>query len=162
MDAVHADSHSDSCRLSMDHTCPLWERPASGRGILFNVVHGPSGGNFLTKALTGAAFTGGCLITAFLYAPLLWRKRTVAITALSLFVVVLAVQYVKTVFNFPATNSEGINWLFLIQFSVFLCSGAFFLSLVIADLWRGRDADSLWLFLWTMGTFVFASFLTGR
>lgn len=136
-----------------------------GRGLLLDAAsystsfHGPYGGNFLTKILTGVAFTGGCFITAFLYAPLVWRKRTVVITALALFVFMLLVQHDKTVFNFPVTDREGINWLFLIQFSLLLCSGVFFLSLVTADLWRGRDADSLLLFLWTMGTFVFASYL---
>jgi 4-amino-4-deoxy-L-arabinose transferase-like glycosyltransferase len=136
-----------------------------GRGLLLDAAsystsaHGPYGGNFLTKVLVGVAFTGGCFITTFLYAPLSWRKRTVAVTALFLFVLMLIVQRDKTDFNFPVTNSESINWLFLIQFSLFLCSGVFFLSLVALDFKIGRDADSLLLFLWTTGTFIFASYL---
>ena len=136
-----------------------------GRGLLLDAasystsVHGPYGGNFLTKVLVGVAFTGGCFITAFLYAPLSWRKRTVAATALFFFVLMLIVQRDKTAFNFPVSGSEDINWLFLVQFSLFLCSGAFFLYLVALDLKTGRDADSLLLFLWTAGTFIFAGYV---
>ncbi len=136
-----------------------------GRGLLLSAVsyatspHLHTVGNFLTKITTGVAFTGGCLITMFFYALSSWRKRIFAITAAVVFVIVLAVQHYKTVFGFSAIQGESINWLFLGQFYLFLCSAAFFIFLVIADIWRRKDADSLLLFLWTMGTLFFASYL---
>ena len=136
-----------------------------GRGLLLDaasyvtVVHEKTGGNFLTKVLTGAAFTGGCLITALLAAPLLWRKRIIAITVLSAFLLTLAVWHFSAVFTFPAALHAGDNGLFLVQFFLFLCAAAFVIVLVVADVGRGRDTDSLLLFFWMMGTVVFACFL---
>ena len=136
-----------------------------GRGLLLDaasyvtVVHEKIGGNFLTKVLTGAAFTGGCLITALLAAPLLWRKKIIAMTVLSAFLLTLAVWYFSAVFTFPAALHADDNWLFLIQFFLFLCSAAFVVILIVADARTGRDTDSLLLFVWMMGTVVFACFL---
>jgi 4-amino-4-deoxy-L-arabinose transferase-like glycosyltransferase len=135
-----------------------------GTGLLRDAAsyasfHQPTSGNFLAKILTGVAFAGGCFITTFLYAPTTWRKKISIVTAVSVFVIILAVQHYKTVFAFPATQGKDINWLFLAQFYLFICSGVFFISLVIEDVRRESNADSLLLFLWTMGTIVFACLL---
>ena len=136
-----------------------------GRGLLLDaasyvtLVHGKSGGNFLTKAMTSAAFTGGCLITALLSAPLLWRHRIWAIAALSAFLLTLAVRYFSEVFTFPPALHAGDTGLFLVQFFLFLCAAAFVVVLVVAAVLKGRDMDSLMLFLWMMGTVFFACFL---
>ncbi len=116
-------------------------------------------GNFPAKILTGIAFAGGCFITAFLYVQPSWRKPMSVVTAVSALVITLAVQHYKTVFAFPATRGEDINWLFLVQLYLFICSGVFFLSLIVEDVRRERNADSLLLFLWITGTLVFACLL---
>ena len=43
------------------------------------------------------------------------------------------------------------------QFSVFSVAGVFVLYLAVADLWERRDPYALLLFLWVLGSFVFAA-----
>jgi hypothetical protein len=134
-----------------------------GRGLLLDAAAYAtserlrSGGDMMRKLLTGTVFSGGCLITALFAAPLLWRKRLLAAVAVSAFFVVAVVQSFKSGFNFPPSTGTDVNWLFLVQLYVFLCSGVFVVALVVADLWKRRDADSLMLFLWLLGTIGFAT-----
>jgi len=120
-----------------------------------------NGGNALTKALTGTVFAGGCFITAVLSAPWAWRKGFLAIVAILACGVTLALQQLAPgiPFRFPVTPRPGLDWPFLLQVCLFLFSGACVIALAVTDLWRARDADSLLLFLWMMGTIVFAGAL---
>jgi len=46
-----------------------------------------------------------------------------------------------------------------IELAIFSVIGAAMLIACASDLWRRRDAESLLLFLWVVGTFIFAAFL---
>jgi hypothetical protein len=45
------------------------------------------------------------------------------------------------------------------QLALFIACGASVLALAAVDVWKRRDADSLLLALWVLGTFVFTAFL---
>jgi len=45
------------------------------------------------------------------------------------------------------------------QLALFIATGASVLALAAVDLWQRRDADSLLLALWVLGTFLFTAFL---
>ena len=116
-----------------------------------------SGGDMMGKLVTGTAFTGGCVIVSLLAAPLLWRKRILAAVLLAGCAVAAAVQTLATGFNFPPQTGGGVNWLFLVQLYVFLCSGLFAVTLIVAECWTRRDADAVMLFAWSSGTIGFAT-----
>jgi 4-amino-4-deoxy-L-arabinose transferase-like glycosyltransferase len=116
-------------------------------------------GNFVTKMLTGMAFIGGCMIPALFYSPLLWKKWILAAVALSISIIVFTLYQYTTVLNFTTPKSNNINWLFIGQLSLLCCAGVSYLALVGADIWKRHDADSFLLFLWAMGTLVFAIFV---
>jgi hypothetical protein len=62
--------------------------------------------------------------------------------------------------NGPQFFSDGnFSWPFAVQYYLFALAGISILVLAAFDLWSRKDADSLLLFLWIMGTFIFAGFL---
>lgn len=54
---------------------------------------------------------------------------------------------------------EGIRWGLMVQTALFVIAGIHVLALACSDTFRQRDAGSLLLMLWILGTFVFTSFL---
>jgi 4-amino-4-deoxy-L-arabinose transferase-like glycosyltransferase len=113
------------------------------------------------KALTGLSFTGGCFIVVLFYSLLLWRWRTLAagsFLVLLIFFIVARIQLPNEI-HVLIHAETGFNWPLVIQFYLFTLAGISILMLVSADLWRYKDADSLLLFMWVIGTFIFASFL---
>jgi dolichyl-phosphate-mannose-protein mannosyltransferase len=106
--------------------------------------------------LTGLSFTGGCLITALFLAPLLWGKKWLAGGAAVLVLIVCGLAGMDKFGVLPLQTRSGVNWLAVLQLSLFIVSGLSLISLTVADLWKNRDADSCLLFCWILGTFVFA------
>ena len=113
--------------------------------------------------LTGLAFSGGCLFsTIFFLRPRKWQFGLVAMIGIAVFL--LLFQFFVPVGavlglgqNIPLVRVEG---------GVFATIGAGILALTLADLLRNRDASSLLLSLWILGTFTFVTFcnwsITGR
>jgi 4-amino-4-deoxy-L-arabinose transferase-like glycosyltransferase len=129
-----------------------------GRGLLLDAAsyaaerRGVSG--LLIHLCVGLSFTGGCLISSLFYAPLLWRRRVLVSTA---FLIVAGAFVLPIVKVLPLPSDP--TWGFSLQYSLFIAAGINVLSLAGFDLRKRRDADSLFLFLWVAGTFIFATFL---
>ena len=115
------------------------------------------GSYLFSKTMTGLSFTGGCFITALFYGLFAWR-RTILLSALATFLL-FAVYDWQAGYSGGFQAGNGLNWFFLIQFYVFCLSGITILFLAASDLTQARDVDSLLLFLWVAGTFVFTSFI---
>ena len=137
-----------------------------GRGLLLNAAsYAVSyGGKGFLNLITGLVFTGGCLISAFFYSFTIWRKRTLVAGALIMAVILTLVQAQTFLAPFPAAldrfqSDTAFHWLFIVQLYVFAMSGASVLAAAFADLWKSRDADSLLLFLWVAGAFIFLCLL---
>ncbi len=121
------------------------------------------GAHFFLKTLTGLSFTGGCFITALFYSFHLWRRRTLAAgaiaTAFFVLVVLSVVSQIHTTGWFHLYEGGAFNWTLVIQCYLFSLAGVIVLCLATSDLRRTKDAEGLLLFLWIIGTFVFASYL---
>lgn len=136
-----------------------------GRGLLsdaFSFAMGyrnPGGSDFLTEAITGLSFTGGSFIIVLFCSFFLWKKRTLVIGLLLTTLLVLIFSYLLPPSRIQTLHGNGFNWAFIVQCLVFSFAGAGVLSLAVTDIWRRKDAESLLLFFWVIGTFVFASFL---
>jgi hypothetical protein len=119
--------------------------------------------SWFAQLLTGLSFTGGCLITAALFMPLRGRKIWMA------WLVGILAFPVAFYFFVPLTPDYalGLNTMFVwIEGGLFAAIGAGIIALAIVDLAQRRDAESLLLALWIIGTFSFATFfnwsITGR
>jgi hypothetical protein len=114
----------------------------------------------LKTILVGLSFTGGCVLPALLYAPLLWRRLPPLAGVLSLIAFIVAVRLSWSGEMYHPFPPDGLV-LARAHFALFLAGGLAIVALAVAALveaWRKRDANTGLLGAWILGTFVFASF----
>jgi hypothetical protein len=105
--------------------------------------------------IVGLGFTGGCMIPALLFAPRLFRKLGIVMGfALAVPGAILVAWNILGKYSY----APGKTALFA-HLTVFIAGGIFTLALAILDFWRNRDADSLLLSAWVIGTFFFVAIL---
>lgn len=137
-----------------------------GKGLLLDAASYATetkvqlGAELLSSGLTGLAFWGGCVITGLFYLPLLWSRgvliRSVFLTCLF----ILALTYMGRIGSFPTRDADGeVMWNFLMHMGLMAAVGLSLLALAGVDFWKSRNAESLLLLLWVVGTFIFAGFI---
>jgi hypothetical protein len=111
------------------------------------------GSLMLQSLLTGLTFTGGCLAPITLFAPLLWGRREwiIGMIVSVLVAVVLFFAVRNTFSNHPGAGEA-------LQILLWAAGGIGLLALAIADVYHQRDADSVLLACWVLGTFIFTAF----
>ena len=122
---------------------------------------GPISGKtlLLSNFMIGLSFLGGCMISTLALFPILFKKREffIAIGLLLLFAGCLfglnATQNLSGFLNGP------LQWNTIIHLSVFCFVGATIIWLSCMDIVNHRDHTSIFLCVWILCTFVFASFL---
>ncbi|MFQ5353949.1 MAG: hypothetical protein ACE5DR_03280, partial [Thermodesulfobacteriota bacterium] len=79
---------------------------------------------------------------------------------------VLFLLFIPILTNVPAleklvthTREDKIDWVYMAQVSFFVVAGLSLIVLAIRDFIETREAGSLLLLLWVMGTFIFAAFI---
>jgi hypothetical protein len=114
---------------------------------------------FSSTTLVALAFTGGCVASAAFYLPLLWPRRylLIGLVPTALLIGILS----RTGYQGPAPppDNSALGWHMLVQIGIWAAAGVALLLLAVADLRTHHDAPAWLLFLWVMGTFVFAAFL---
>ena len=105
--------------------------------------------------VTGLSFTGGCLAMAFIFAPLLWRTRLLALVVLTAAAMLVMAAVVKKFDPLQSASGPFME----VQIVFWAIGGAWVLALTLAEVWTRRDADSWFLGLWVVGTFAFAVLL---
>jgi 4-amino-4-deoxy-L-arabinose transferase-like glycosyltransferase len=110
----------------------------------------------MAAGLTALTFTGGCLATAFFFAPLLWRARTQAAFALGAIFTAAILLPAMTAKHDQLQGAARA----LVEFQVAFWAGGgiCLLALALADVWDRRDERAWLLALWVLGTFLFAAF----
>jgi len=109
------------------------------------------------KALIGLSFAGGCTLTALTFVPLLWRRKQISIAAAVMTVVGVIVATGLAGIKAPHARA---SWTWVsVQMAFFAVGGVSLLSLAVADCWKKRSPDSLFLALWVFGTFYFTVYL---
>jgi 4-amino-4-deoxy-L-arabinose transferase-like glycosyltransferase len=134
-----------------------------GQGLLFNAgshatnyreAHGHSA---LIVGLTSLTFTGGCLASAVLFAPLLWRARVLAVFATGTILMVTALFVNGAIFKrFPLIQDASRPWV-EVQIVFWAIGGVCVLALAVADALHGCNPRSWLLVLWVSGTLLFTS-----
>ena len=110
---------------------------------------------FLHESLIGLSFAGGCVIPALTLAPLLWSRKQMAIGA-----VVSGLAGLLVAAGWVRLSTHVTHWGWVeIQLAFFVAGGISLLALAVIDAWKNRDADSSFLTLWVLGTFVFAVYV---
>lgn len=131
-----------------------------GRGLLLNAAAYATnfrvGGQLPLKGLAGLAFSGGCMIILIAAIPLLWGRRGTILGFSAIGLVGLFLIMMKKLNSFPVVQAGKVNWLFVIQMSLFVTAGACVVVLATAELAKERTGASILLFLWVAGVFTFA------
>ena len=112
----------------------------------------------VNSGLIALAFTGGCLATAVIFAPWLWRRRMPALFAGAAVLAIMALL-AGGMMTHPYNWFQGVSrTLVELQVVFWAVGGISVLALAGADVFRRRDASSWLLALWVFGTFLFAAF----
>jgi hypothetical protein len=136
----------------------LATRSLYGHGLLSDAgqyataAHQPSIVSNLKLILCALSFTGGCLAMVTFFAPFLWSGRELLIGGVAS-LVAAAVLFSLTRGTFSVPPKAGL----IAQILFWTIGGISVLALAIHDLYRRRDADSLLLVCWVLGTFVFTA-----
>jgi 4-amino-4-deoxy-L-arabinose transferase-like glycosyltransferase len=121
--------------------------------------------HFVHRLLIGLSFTGGCLLSLLFYAPLLKlsSREPESLTAESgwkpsfrILIIGFALLVIFVpLFHFGADLPLSST----IEGALFVTIGIGILVLTLADVLQYKTADSLLLFLWMFGTFIFAAMM---
>ena len=134
-----------------------------GHNLLVNAVKYATslgvGGNFLSKFLAGFAFVGGCIIMLLTVAPFLWGWKRALLGLPAMVLVGWLIILLKKVGVFPAVMEGHVNWLFVVQMSLWVVAGASLVILMGADVMESRTSASVLLLLWIAGTLFFTCVL---
>jgi 4-amino-4-deoxy-L-arabinose transferase-like glycosyltransferase len=136
---------------------------AYGRGLLLDAAgfvsdsHREVGYLLYEKAIIALTFAGGCVISVLFCAPLLWSRRVLGVGMAILAAVFGAIALSGVLL--PGYQIGPVAPSLIVQYLLAASAGIALCALAVADLYRNRDATSLLLALWVLGTFVFAGFL---
>lgn len=102
--------------------------------------------------IEGLSFTGGGLIVVlFLAGYWLRPKDWLRFAALGIFF--------ATMFVFLCSAADRISWPTFLQQAIFVTTGCILLSASLSGYLQNKDAGSLLLALWVVGTFIFTAFV---
>lgn len=110
----------------------------------------------MSAGLIGLAFTGGCVATAFFFAPLLWRRTPAILSVVAILAIVFFFLARMAMCYYPALDGRARTAV-EIQMAFWAIGGVSVLALAIAEVRRRPDAQSWLLALWVWGTFLFAA-----
>ncbi|MCZ7648372.1 MAG: glycosyltransferase family 39 protein [Planctomycetota bacterium] len=110
--------------------------------------------------VAGLSFAGGCCLPLALWAPWNWRPRGAWVLAGTALALGAAVWVCQDRLDVVTRRGFGLErWDRVAHLFVFAGAGLHFFALVLADLWKRRDADAWLLALWAFGAFAFGAFL---
>jgi hypothetical protein len=117
--------------------------------------------SLLADGLVDLSFLGGCVLPGLFFAPLLWSRKRIAIGAAfsALAGLMIARGWVNLGQSGVLHDYQEHLVLVGAEAGFFIAGGLSILGLTIGDLWKRRDADSLLLAAWVLGTFYFAGFV---
>src|SRR5580698_5696385 len=144
-----------------------WTKAVYGLRMITFAAHIATGvrqgrhASILAKALVDLSFVGGCTLPALTFVPFIWRRGK--------FLVVCLVSAMAGFFISMGRIGLGEtlgpldfyqHWIVIgAELTLFIAAGFSVMALAATDTWKHRNADSLLLMLWVLGTFVFTGFV---
>jgi 4-amino-4-deoxy-L-arabinose transferase-like glycosyltransferase len=144
-----------------------WTKALYGLRMISEAAHMSAGvrharqSSALAKALVDLSFIGGCTLPALTFAPLLWTRRKILWVCVASGIAGFLISRGRIGLGEMLWPFDFYRHWFLVgvQLTLFIAAGFCVLMLAAADAWKRKDADSLLLLLWVIGTFVFTGFL---
>jgi hypothetical protein len=144
-----------------------WTKAVYGLRMITFAAHVATGvrqgrhASILATALADLSFVGGCTLPALTLAPIIWtRKKILAVCILSALAGFLISTGGIGLGETLGTPDFYEHWFAIgIQSTLFIAAGISVVAMGAADTWKRKDADSLLLLLWVLGTFIFTGFV---
>jgi 4-amino-4-deoxy-L-arabinose transferase-like glycosyltransferase len=136
-----------------------------GKGLLFDAAsYATDTGTLLSnfsasKAYISFAFTGGCIASVLFFARQMWSRLAINIGLACILITACAIFFFKLFGSFPLLVNDFARFLLAVQLGIWGTVGISLIVLSTLDLFHRKDADSLLLFFWIIGTFIFAGFI---
>jgi len=133
-----------------------------GYGLISQAVQHRSGDRLLEgrsgRTLVGLAFTGGCALSALTFVPLLWSRKQIIwggiLSTLFGFLFFRGWVDLGRIYAYEKWFHDH-RLLISTQVLFYVAAAISIVALATADLWQRKDAASLLLFLWILGTIFF-------
>jgi 4-amino-4-deoxy-L-arabinose transferase-like glycosyltransferase len=140
----------------------IWTQSLYGRGLLFDAAayvgqaQAQHPLSLFGASLVGLSFLGGCSLPALTCVPWLWRKKwMIFVLATAAIGTVVGAREWVSIGPFPSEHRVSLGF----QLMAYLAGGISVFALALSDFRRRRDADSVFLLAWVIGTFIFAAYL---
>src|SRR5262249_47488821 len=104
-------------------------------------------------------FTGGCIAPVLLFCRRLWSRAAIVCGLLFAVTAALVLNHASKLGSFSLPSIQTTHLLFAIQLSLWGTVGVSLIILAVLDLVHQPDTESLFLFMWIIGTFLFAGFI---
>jgi 4-amino-4-deoxy-L-arabinose transferase-like glycosyltransferase len=140
-----------------------WTGSLYGHGLLsdvaayVNFAHVKHPMSFWGASTVGLTFVGGCTLPALICIPWLWRRTFILGGCVA--AAIGAAAAARGWFNVGSPFPKEHEGFLVVQLLLFIAGGISVLALAVSDVWRRRDADSVFLATWVAGTFMFAAYL---
>jgi 4-amino-4-deoxy-L-arabinose transferase-like glycosyltransferase len=142
-----------------------WTFSLYGRGLLSDAYSYASKVDrwdfqiFLKAILISLAFTGGCFISVLFYSYLSWSRRTLLKGIVPVAVLVCLLYFFPAFQDATIQGREKFHGDLIVTMVLMIIGGVSLLALATDELRKHRDLKTLFVFLWIIGTFVFAGFI---
>ena len=136
-----------------------------GRGLLYDAAEYAINRNSLlanfnvSKIFVNFAFVGACLASLLFFAVSLWSRKVIIAVLTMMATGTYYLSQVDILFSYPLPSNSTDHILFSLQFCLWTMVGIGSVVLAIQDFYYHRDADTLLLFAWMAGTFLFSGFI---
>ncbi len=111
----------------------------------------------ITKTFTGLCYTGGSMVGILFFTHLMWSRRDLIIGTIFLFLFIAALFGIESLRAVLFPSLQSIRYEVVLQYALFIFAGIQILVLATVDVLKYRTPESVFLFLWIFGTFLFAS-----
>lgn len=118
-------------------------------------VRNLEGKDSISKTIIGLAFAGGGFFSVLFFWPFLWRKAT----AVWIILIVLFSAFLAATPTIGHLLFEDMHLALIVQIATFMMVGLSLLFLAIDDLFKHKNPAALFIFLWVLGTLIFAFFI---
>src|ERR1051326_4977386 len=99
------------------------------------------GAQFFPKCVSGVAFLGGCIVTALLYAPILWSRRNLILIITATVLLSAPFLFWNPGDAFKTLTAGGFNWPLFVQMMFFSAGGISLLALAGCELYRRSEPE---------------------
>ena len=143
----------------------LWTKASYSVGLLSSAADyavdakAIGGRKLLQNFVVGLSFTGGCILPTGICAGALWKAHRVALYLAATILLWVAIENIRELASLLNNVQGPWSWLGPWQLAAFVVCGGLVLILSVEELVNDPSSETVQLFLWITGTFLFAAFI---